>query len=124
MFVIALVLNNLQLKSISFHFVKVFLVKNLPVHLQRSDACILNLEAFLDLIRIGYNCWHGQGWRLSVVVEADLVGWDDDWTARNVDSDWELNWGKSLDVTHDVVVEFTADIVVNCDSDWDFSISW
>ena len=60
---------------------------------------------------------HGKRGRHCVVVEADLVRWDDHGAARDVDADRESNFGESPHLSDQGVIELAANVVVNrhCD---------
>lgn len=53
----------------------------------------------------------------SIVVKAYLVGWDDYGRASDCNPDWEFNWGQSVDLGSNFVVELTANIVEDSYSD-------
>ena len=51
-----------------------------------------------------------------------MVGRDDNWAAGDVDSDGEVEIGQALDLGDDVVVEFTADVIVKRYSDGNLGV--
>ena len=98
---------------------KVFLIVNLPVDLDRPDPCILKLELLCDRSRVCNYAWHWKGGRCSLVVETHLVDRYDNGTSRDAYADGELKVTKALDVRDDLIVEFPAHIIVNRDCDRD-----
>jgi hypothetical protein len=103
---------------------KVFLIVNLPVYLDRPDPCILKFELLCDGSRVCDNAWHWEGGRCGLVVETHLVDWYDNRTSRDANADGELKVTETLNVRDDLIVEFSAYIVVNCDSDWYLRMRW
>lgn len=103
---------------------KVFLIENLPVDLDRPDPCILKLELLCDRSRVCDNAWHWKGGRCGLVVETHLVDRYDYRTSRDTNADGDFKVAESLDVGDDLIVEFPAYIVVNCDSYRDLRMRW
>ena len=98
---------------------KVFLIVNLPVDLDRPDPSILKLELFCDGSRVCDYAWHWKGGRCGLVVETHLVDGHYNRTTRDANADGELKVTKALDVRDDLIVEFPAHIIVDRDCDRD-----
>jgi len=120
--IVTLVLYDLKLKCISIHFLEVFLVKNFPINLERSDTCVFDFESLSDLTSVCNDCWHWQSRRHCVVVKTYLISRDDHWAARDVNPHRELNSWKALHVADNLIIEFTADVVVNSHHNRHFGI--
>jgi len=98
---------------------KIFLIENFPVNLDRPDPSILKLELFCDGSRVCDYAWHWKGGRCSLVVEAHLVDGHNNRTTRDANADRELKVTETLDMRDDLIVEFPAHIIVNRDCDRD-----
>ena len=77
---------------------KVPLVVNFPVDLDRPDPGILKLELFCDGSRVGDYALHRKGGRCRLIVETHLIDGDDNWAARDANAYGELKVTETLDV--------------------------
>ena len=91
LFVITLVLDDLNIELIVFSLIEVFLVVDFPINLKGTYSSVLNLECLCDRRRVGNDSRNRQGRWNGVVIEANLVVGHDYWTTSNIDPDWELN---------------------------------
>jgi hypothetical protein len=122
--VVALVPHHRHLECIIVHLVKVLLVKDLPIYLQGSDSCILDLECLGNLVAVGYDCWHGEGWWHRVIIQSNLVRWDYHGTTRDVNPYWECHGWKSLNRSGDVVIKLATHVIVDSDTDGNLTVRW
>lgn len=57
---------------------------------------------------------------MTFIVEPDLVRWDHYGASSNGYAYWELYWGQTLYLRHDLVVKFPTNVIIDSYSDRDF----
>lgn len=111
-------------RSTSWLRTLVILVEYLPVDLNTLDARVLNVESFAYWLTLGDNSWDRQGRRNGIVIQADLIWRNTNWTTTDRDTHWEFNIGKTLNLCYDPIIELTAYVIVNCNRHGNLGIWW
>jgi len=133
LFIEAHILDHIDGEDIIVDLIQIGLIEYSPIHLQRSNACVLNLKRLRDSRHVSFssslaaifrypscvsnNCGHWQSRWNRVVIQTDLVGRDDHWATANIYSNWEAHVRQAFDTRENVVIELSTDIVVDCNRD-------
>lgn len=90
------VLDDVKIKVVTIRSTSglrtfIVLVEYLPVDLNTFDAGIFNVESFADRLTLGNDSRDRQsGWD-SVIVQANLIWWNTDWTTTDRNAHREFN---------------------------------
>lgn len=111
-------------RSTSWLRTLVILVEYLPVDLNTLDACVLDVESLAYWLTLGDNSWDRQGRRNGVVIQADLIWRNTNWTATDRDTHREFDIGKTLNLCYDPIIKLTTYVIVNCNCHGNLGIRW